>query len=717
MGAGMRLTDIEARELLSFDTLRLGDLPQVLVVVGPNGAGKTNLLVLLRVVLAGLDRAASFSAESYRELVRLAGSRRIGAPRGRLSSVRLGIALTEPWERELLVAFVRAAVTSGLLRNAAGNADASAVIGWIREHVTERELAPLCEGSIVVGLADAAAGIWEVRFEFDVGGQRFLWMIEGDRSRGAIVREADAGRSDVPGRPVGQALALDGQGVPEHAFTMADVLPPAGEARMLTLEHGTQWMELTREFAALAGIPLSETERRGFSLANALHAVLGRGLALLGDLREPPRLDYAVEEAGFDPSPADGSRIPVRLFRLKNGSAADREQFSAIQDLFRRLTGRAFDVTLSTTMGNRGQESEPVLRISTVVDLDGQDLPVEFAGAGFWEALLLSATFPVSAGCVAVLDEPARNLHPTLQRCLLDEIRRAPGQFILTTHSPSLVPSGGDQNAVRIVRFGMQEGATRLRHLPEDSGPDSARLRKVLRESADARALLFARGVVLVEGGTEFGALPEWFAKSPASERLGTPDALNVVIFSVNGDPGFGTITGFLNAFGVPWAIVCDGAIYRFGTGKRQIFEQVLDAGVDDSALREAVEHADADGTVTFTGLRELGEGSGIFTLAEEWDSPGEGFEAFLDTEFPGSLDRAAKAVGRSKPRQGRHVAEATECPKAVDELYQKLLRHLGVIRAAGEVAESRAQESLPVRDADQAHPRSAGRVSATDLP
>jgi len=39
----MRLTGIEARELLSFDVLRLDELPQTLVVVGPNGAGKTNL--------------------------------------------------------------------------------------------------------------------------------------------------------------------------------------------------------------------------------------------------------------------------------------------------------------------------------------------------------------------------------------------------------------------------------------------------------------------------------------------------------------------------------------------------------------------------------------------------------------------------------------------------------------------------------------------------
>jgi ABC-type transport system involved in cytochrome c biogenesis ATPase subunit len=40
----MRLTGIAAREMLSFGTLALDDLPtRTLVVVGPNGSGKTNL--------------------------------------------------------------------------------------------------------------------------------------------------------------------------------------------------------------------------------------------------------------------------------------------------------------------------------------------------------------------------------------------------------------------------------------------------------------------------------------------------------------------------------------------------------------------------------------------------------------------------------------------------------------------------------------------------
>ena len=151
------------------------------------------------------------------------------------------------------------------------------------------------------------------------------------------------------------------------------------------------------------------------------------------------------------------------------------------------------------------------------------------------------------------------------------------------------------------------------------------------------------------------------------------------MIFSVHGDTSYGTFTAFLHAFGVPWAIVCDGAVYQFGTGKQQVFEQVLSAGVDDSDLQKAVDRASAGESASFSNLRDLGENSGIFTLAEGWDPATENFEAYVNLIAPGQLAEAATAVGRSKPRQGWHVASATECPDAVDTLYGKLLRRLGV--------------------------------------
>jgi hypothetical protein len=230
-----------------------------------------------------------------------------------------------------------------------------------------------------------------------------------------------------------------------------------------------------------------------------------------------------------------------------------------------------------------------------------------------------------------------------------------------------------------IVRFDIENAVTRTSRLTEPSGPDGTRIRKALGESADARALLFATGVVLVEGGTELGALPPWFAGSPTADRYGTPDALNVMVFSVDGDQNFGTFVGFLHGLGIPWAIVCDGAVFRFDTGGNQVFEQVLTAGVGDPVLRNAVDTARAEGSQSFGALRELGERHGVFTLADGSGPSQESFETYVNGVAPGQLREATKLVGRSKVRQGRHLAFTTGCPPDVDALYAKLLYRLRV--------------------------------------
>lgn len=674
----MRLTAIEGRELFSFDVLRLGELPRTVVVVGPNGAGKTNLLRLAEVVRTAVERSATYSQESYQLLMRFAAARRFGAAPGNLSGVRLSITLTEPWERELLGSFVRAAVASALLQGTASNADASGIISRIRHQLDDAELQPLTRGAIIAELTDAVAGSWTVIYEFDVDNQRFHWVIDSTSApRGRLVGIADGTRTDIPGYPITRKLDLDDDRVPRQPLTLAALLPQPGEAAALTLDAGPQWAELAREFAQLACLPLEDTNRTSHSLAHVLRVVLDRGLVLLGDLRQPPQIDYSAEDISQDPAPADGSRIPVRLFRLKNGNAAGRRQYAQIRDLFRRLTGLTFDITLSGPPS--GNEATSAIQISVTVEQNGHDLPIEFAGAGLWEALLLSATLPESAGLVAILDEPARNLHPTLQRRLLTEISGAPGQFILTSHSPYLVSLEPAGDPPGIVRFDTKRGVTRTCRLAVGSTPGGAQLRKAIAESADTRALLFARGVILVEGGTELGALPEWFGKSNTAARLGSPDGLNVAIHSVEGDANFQTFIALLHELGIPWTLVCDGSVYRFGQRTKQIFKQVLDAGAEITSIRDAVNRATAGDPQKFEELRSLGETYGIFTLARGWEKSDEGFEAFIEQVSPGSLAASARLVGRSKPRQGRRVASATNCPAEIDALYAMLLNHLTI--------------------------------------
>ncbi len=668
----MRLRTFRARELFSFDRLDLEDLPGgTLTVVGPNGAGKTNIVRLLAIIGTAIDRAATYSQEAYSSLVRHAASRRFGAPTASGSMVSLGLALTEDWERELMVRFVRAAIFAQLMQGQPTNTDPAPLAAWLHDHVDASKLSPLAAGRIVVDLVDPSAGSWSIGYEFVANGEAFQWTLEGGPSPGAIARAADPGVG-VPTYSLDQGWELDSKRVPKRPFELAQLLPKPGEARALSLQGSSlPAAELMREFAQAAAVPVAETQNRAYSFACVLRVVLSRALILLSDLREPPRSTYPMSEVR-GPSLGDASQIPLRLFRDKNGDPDGRARFARVQRLFTQLTGATFDVVLAGSGNPPSDESGPSLIISPVVTREGHDLPVEFAGAGIWEALLLSDSLSQPRGCAIVLDEPARNLHPTLQRKLLSEIRGASAQVVLITHSPYLVSTQDD-----IMRVDRPQGVTVLRRLGLHPGAAGA-VRKALGESADARALLFARAVVLVEGGTELGALPVWWTTSPTSEQTGAPDALNVAIFSVDGDRNFGVFVHLLRSLGIPWAIVCDGKAFRFGTGNgRQIFEQILTAGVEDVELASLVQ-ASAARQSTFEELRAMGSRVGVFTLAADWDD-GESFEAFLDRVAPGKLAEAGQAVGASKPRKGTYVAEAMVCPKEVDGLYWEILQRLGV--------------------------------------
>src|SRR5262249_23674989 len=75
-----------------------------------------------------------------------------------------------------------------------------------------------------------------------------------------------------------------------------------------------------------------------------------------------------------------------------------------------------------------------------------RDTPIGFHGAGLWEALILSVLLDDSAGQVVLLDEPAANLHPSVQRRLVRLLhekaeQRHLGQIFVVSHSPYVLPT------------------------------------------------------------------------------------------------------------------------------------------------------------------------------------------------------------------------------------------------------------------------------------
>ena len=310
----MRLTEIDATELFSFDKLTLDDLPaRALVIVGPNGAGKTNTSRLVEIVVVAIERSASFSQESYSRLVQFVSGRRFEAAPGNLSAVGLGIAITEDRESDLLVSFVRAALFTSLLRDAPSNLESRGVQAWV-DAIGADDLVPLTRGRILAELTNPVTGQWSLAYEFEADEARFRWVIDGAVSAGALVRVDDADRN-VPVHPITRNLELDDNRVPARPFASADLLPPAGEGRILVVEIGSlSASEPVRAWGSLAGIVIDELQRRNYTMSSAAHSKTWQW-CLVADL---PRALPCTARTASAPQPRfHPPRVATRPSRLQ----------------------------------------------------------------------------------------------------------------------------------------------------------------------------------------------------------------------------------------------------------------------------------------------------------------------------------------------------------------------------------------------------------------
>lgn len=124
-------------------------------------------------------------------------------------------------------------------------------------------------------------------------------------------------------------------------------------------------------------------------------------------------------------------------------------------------------------------------------------------------------------------EEPEAHLHPNAQRTLYTQLIDAPGQVIISTHSP-YIAGLADLHEIRYLKKTKQSvNVYELRKMFE--GDD---IRKLKREVVHSRGeLLFSKVIVLSEGETEEQALPELFEAYIGKH----PFALGVTFVGVNG--------------------------------------------------------------------------------------------------------------------------------------------------------------------------------------
>ena len=720
----MRLTSVKADNVLSMEHALLEPDDTLTVIIGPNGAGKSNVVRVI--TLAGLalewleERNSRLPGPEMTQPARsamaaFAASRCRSSHHGAPLRVEIGLDLGAK-DIEDMVVFLRAAIVSTLMAN--GDAYLGQNLStWAEKSITPAAVAELASGALVLQHQGSPDAPWQVSWEFQFAGQRCRWGLSDSGGGQVSVLDADGERSPtvnhyvqlrgtILGRP-GSFKPGEVPEIPEFGLSLLlgkDGVP--GEAPLVQANGGhlDPGLGPHRAFAELAEVALwVQQPNRVYSFAWLLRRIFQRGLVFIGEqlrgvgtmaapLRAAGR--YSIAELTSRAPDFEPYALPLRLMWLKNGSLEERERFRRIQELFADLaSGRGVELSFQVAQGS-GDDSEAEMAVTILVTEDDSssgsswELPIQLCGAGTWEALVLAEAL-AGPDQVVIMDEPALNLHPGWQRQLLMLLKERAGQSLLITHSPYLLPVEDEDDIYRMVRMSRTDGATRISRASRPVSDPRAVIRDYSM-SADARALLFASGAVLVEGETELGALPRWFSKSASAARLGDPRRLHLAFYSVGGENQFKASLILLAALKIPWVIVCDGGPLRPDKGGNHIFRQIARAGASSPGLQKWIESFLDDSVkasgLSFVDVKKEASRHGVFTLAPDWDRAkdedgitGESFEAFVKyaPNLSGQLAAAKAEVGSSKVRQGRWLAETHACPSAVDELYTEIIEAL----------------------------------------
>jgi hypothetical protein len=112
---------------------------------------------------------------------------------------------------------------------------------------------------------------------------------------------------------------------------------------------------------------------------------------------------------------------------------------------------------------------------------------------------------------------------------------------------------------------------------------------------------------------------------------------------------------------------------------------QIEQAGIDLPELKRFIERVGSGGKDQRRMTQELwdeqialGARHGVLTMATDWSGSAEAVESFFERVAPGKLAEAESQVGTSKIRTGRWVAQETDCPSEIDDLYRQIADFLG---------------------------------------
>ncbi len=655
----MRLTHVHVENLFSFEDLSLDLSAHTTVILGPNASGKTNVLRAIELASVALRWAAEErpgmgataatsgpagrALEAYQTMSHLA--------RGGMLQVRLGLRLDQDEEKELVAAFVRAALALGV-RDELQTTPPDALIDSWASGVTAEQLAPLLDGELVAEHSGLPGTSWQVGLDFEApsGSQRYRWVLAGPPFDDCVVPLDPSGAlTSSPVQPQqGLLQCLFGIASPTATTTLPSPLPPfeldkllgnapggpvALGARGLTVDwtHPLVVRFLTDLGAPEAWRDLQRTNTR-WSLAGVLNriwkqqvTVVGEQLRGVGPRGEavPAVGSYSLAELAAAQVSTAPHLLPARLFRMANGDEADRRRFQEVCGLFGELSGgrqlavRMEPLPLSgsasgatappvappgagaTPSSTAGPGAPATPEGGVLVDLlvtngahvsgstGHAERPIQFCGAGTWEALVLAEALQTSAGSVVILDEPAVNLHPNWQRSVREYLSAGSAQAVVVTHAGGVVPLSATRtpdHETAIVRLCLDGAGTNAHRLePANWGKIGRKL-----EAKGNTGLFFVERAILVEGQDDQDVV------RILAERLGLePEGAAWGVVECGGRENLPDYIGLCRGLGITYLAVMDGDATN-AAAKKEVRDQV-------EQVRQAVQ----EGGGTLFGFQE----------------------------------------------------------------------------------------------------------------
>jgi predicted ATP-dependent endonuclease of OLD family len=333
------------------------------------------------------------------------------------------------------------------------------------------------------------------------------------------------------------------------------------------------------------------------SISTIFMWILENSIVTLDNFRCPSKNILSIKEIN-EMQNFDSNNLYPYLLQLKINKFDD---YDKIQETFEKLSnGKSFDIrvkeikefsdktnihpwTLPTSQTLDAQINQNINSVDvTIIDhklelqlyfKDGKSLaeyPFEFSPAGYYEMLTLSTAIAGNNNKVIIMDEPAQNLHPTLQHKILLEIdghNKGNGnsnQFFIITHSPDLVKI--DEESIKnIFIFRQKDKDTSINKFEPDKLDQIS-----FFKYEELKRLFFAKGVVLVEGFSEEILAKRLIRNNDFFERIKGNEKFNndvnigdIEIVNIEGIGSLVNYIKLMNKLGLHYVAIIDSDIFN----------------------------------------------------------------------------------------------------------------------------------------------------------